>query len=168
MPLDCSGMKSGLETVLVLVLVLPVVNCSRHSRTGEDPRLIVFHNFNHASTYGEIKPQISGLLARLFADFSTKPDEMRKAMNYLQVTSFERAHMVDVNPNTTFLVLENVTSNAVGREKRRAYLLSRIDGNHWTVAAHLNPQMAVPSCGPGNMSPASSTSRPRVPCLAPT
>ncbi len=77
---------------------------------------------------------------------------MRKALNYLQFTSYE-PHIVEINANASFLVLEN-TKSSIGHDRRAAYLLSRTDEKNWTLASHLTPQMVIPSTWAREYSPA--------------
>lgn len=119
---------------------------------ADDPRILIFKQFNRATTYNELKPLVSGVLAHQFADISTKPDEMRKVLNYLQFTTYD-PHVVEINANTSFLVLENTKSTA-STEKRAAYLLSRTDENNWTLASRISAEMVITSMWTREYSPA--------------
>jgi hypothetical protein len=95
---------------------------------------------------------VSGVLANQLAELSTKPDEMRRALNYFQLVSYD-PRIVEINDKTSFLVLEHAKSK-VSKNERAAYLLSRSDGKNWTLASRVMAQSVITSLWTTEYSPA--------------
>jgi len=144
------------RTVKRFVCCLAVIIACRDtgiSGTPMDPRILTFEKFNRAQTYDEIKPLVSGLLARQLAEMGARPEEMRRILKSLQFSSYE-PRIVEINDNTAFLVLEHATS-AVQKDKRDAFLLSRRTGE-WKLENRVDPRAVVKSLVAQQFSPQES------------
>src|SRR5437016_1677833 len=79
---------------------------------AQDSRIAVFDRYNHASSYDDIKPLVSGELARQYA-FVASHDAQRlqQVLAQQRLTSY-RPRIVEIDDATSFLVLDNVTSTS--------------------------------------------------------
>jgi hypothetical protein len=164
MLLSLVSMTSGIRTKNLRVLRIIVGRLSVVfgvltwlAASAADSRILLFQKFNRATTYDEVRPLVSGDLARGL-EFTSRqhPDLMGTALNYLQFISYE-PHIVELNPNNSFLVLEHGKPR-LGRdnhrEERAVYLLSRVDGINWTIARRMERQQIITSLWFKDFSPA--------------
>lgn len=132
-------MKKTHSLLVVDILVLLLAACE-----ARDPRIVLFQRFNGATSYEEARPLLSGVLARQLDGLQGRPKEQTsKVLDSLRLTSYE-PRIVEVNANTSFLVLDNPKSNQ-GQKARQSYLLVRDDGKHWTLANRLEPDLVMKS-----------------------
>lgn len=125
--------------LLVAILVLLLTACE-----ARDPRIVLFQRFNDATTYEEARPLLSDVLARQLDALQGRPKEQTtKVLDSLRLTSYE-PRIVEVNANTSFLVLDNPKSNK-GQKARQSYLLVRDDGKQWTLANRLEADLVMKS-----------------------
>jgi hypothetical protein len=125
--------------LLVDILVLLLIACE-----ARDPRILLFQKFNGSTTYEEARPLLSGVLARQLDVLQGRSKEQTsKVLSSLRLTSYE-PRIVEVNTNTSFLVLDNPKSNQ-GQKARQSYLLVRDDGKHWTLANRLDADLVMKS-----------------------
>src|SRR5438034_10373632 len=99
---------------------------------AEDPRLSLFERYNRASTGDEVKPLVSGTLARQYGVLASKEEELRRVLKAQQFASY-RARVVELDDKTTFLVVEDGRSASGGRAEAQAYLLSKGAGGVGTL-----------------------------------
>ena len=101
---------------------------------AQDARISAFDKYNHAATYDEIKPVVSGVLAQQYALLASRAgQQFSQVLNQQQLTSYS-PRLVDVDNATSFLVVDSGTSKS-GRDVRsQAYLLSKNADGNWTVA----------------------------------
>jgi len=131
--------KKAHSLLLVEILVLLLTACE-----ARDPRIVLFERFNGATTYEEARPLLSGLLAKQFEALQGRPkEETLKVLDSLRLASYE-PRVVEVNANTSFLVLDNPKSDK-GQKARQSYLLVRDDGKHWTLANRLEADQVMKS-----------------------
>lgn len=78
---------------------------------------------------------LSGVLAQQLEQLRTSPQNLLKVLKSLQLDSYD-PRIVEINQNTSFLVLDNPKSNR-RQERRQSYLLNRDDGKNWTFANRL-------------------------------
>lgn len=132
-------MKKPHCLLLVDILVLLLTACE-----ARDPRIVLFQKFNGATTYEEARPLLSGVLASQFDALQGRPNEQTsKVLDSLRLTSYE-PRIVEVNANTSFLVLDNPKSNK-GQKATQSYLLVRDDGKGWTLANRLEADLVMKS-----------------------
>jgi hypothetical protein len=131
--------KKAHSLLLVDILFLLLAACE-----ARDPRIVLFQRFNVATTYEEARPLLSGVLARQLESLQGRPKEQTlRVLDSLRLTSYE-PRIVEVNVNTSFLVLDNPKSNQ-GQKARQSYLLVRDDGKHWTLANRLEADLVMKS-----------------------
>ena len=132
-------MKKVHSLLLAEILVLLLTAC-----VARDPRIALFEKFNSATTYEQARPLLSGVLARQFDALQARPKEQTsKVLDSLRLTSYE-PRIVEVNANTSFLVLDNPKSNQ-GQKTRQSYLLVRDEGKDWTLANRLDADLVMKS-----------------------
>lgn len=140
-------MKKAYSLLLVDILVLLLAACQAH-----DPRIVLFQKFNGAKTYEEARPLLSGVLARQLDSLQARPKEQTlKVLDSLRLTSYE-PRIVEVNANTSFLVLDSPKS-AEGQKAPQSYLLVRDDGKHWTLANRVEADLVMKSLWIAEYSP---------------
>src|SRR2546422_3919566 len=100
---------------------------------AEDPRLSLFERYNRASSGDEVKPLVSGMLARQYGVLASKEEELRRVLKAQQFASY-RARVVELDDKTTFLVVEDGRSASGGRAEAQAYPLSQGAGGGWALA----------------------------------
>lgn len=127
-----------------------------------DSRILLFEKFNRATTYDEVRPLVSGDLARGL-EFTSKqhPDLMGTALNYLQFISYE-PRVVELNSNNSFLVLEPGKprlERGDHREEQAVYLVTRDNGTNWTIARRMQTQQIITSLWFKEFSPAEFNQR---------
>ena len=96
---------------------------------AEDPRLALFERYNRASSGDEVKPLVSGTLARQYGVLASKEEELRRVLKAQQFASY-KPRVVELDDKTTFLVVEDGRSASGGREQAQAYLLSKGAGGN--------------------------------------
>ena len=122
-----------------------VAACSQGgSPPQQDPRIRLFSKFNQATGYDEIKPMLSGVLAVQLEQIQAKNDSsMAKVLNRLKLASYD-PRIVEINDNTSFLVLENARFTD-GKSGRQAYLLTRLPARGWTLSNRVPPESIIKS-----------------------
>ena len=120
-----------------------------------DPRIVLFAMFNRAKTYDEAKRLISdGLAQALEKTSSQSPENMGKALSYLQFDSYEPS-IVELDSSNSFLILQHAKPKLrPNKEERAVYLVSRTGGQNWTVARRMVPQSVIISLWHREFSPA--------------
>jgi len=134
----------GTVHFLIMSLCL-VAACSRPgSNPQQDPRIELFEKFNRATSYDEVKPLLSGVLAIQLEQVHEKPGpNTMSVLNRLKLASYV-PRIVETNENTSFLVLDNATF-IDGRSGRQAYLLTRLPDKNWTLSNRVPPESIVKS-----------------------
>jgi hypothetical protein len=114
-----------------LLLILIVCVCVAHA---QDARMLVFDRYNHATTYDDVKPIVSAVLAQQYAAVASRdPERLPQILAQQQLTSY-RPRIVEIDESTSFLVLENVTSKSSRDRSAQAYLMAKGPGSAWTLA----------------------------------
>jgi hypothetical protein len=99
-----------------------------------DPRTMLFEKYNKASTYEEIGPLLSGLLAKQFAALaSLDRKQFLQVVNNQQLISYS-PRFVDIDDKTSFLVVDNAKSKSGQNVTGWVYLLSKNAVGDWTLA----------------------------------
>src|SRR5262245_5894488 len=77
---------------------------------AQDARIAVFDRFNHATTYEEIEPILSGVLAQQYAAVASRnPQQLPQILARQQLKSV-LPRIVEIDDTNSFLVLESVVS----------------------------------------------------------
>ena len=120
-----------------------LVAVSLNAANAQDARLALFEAYNHATTYEEIKPIVSGVLAQQYA-FIASHDAPRlpEILAHQKVTSY-KARIVDIDDATSFLVLEQVTSASSRGAGPQAYLVAKNPAGTWTLANRMMADSVV-------------------------
>jgi hypothetical protein len=106
---------------------------------AQDARLSLFDRYNHAGTYQDIKPLVSGMLAQQYAFVASHDaQQLQQLMAQQQLTSY-RPRIVNIDNTTSFLVLENVMSRYSRDTDAQAYLVAKGSDGTWTLANRLTP-----------------------------
>lgn len=120
---------------------------------AEDPRLALFERYNRASSGDEVKPLVSGTLARQYGVLASKEEELRRVLKAQQFASY-KPRVVELDDKTTFLVVEDGRSASGGREQPQAYLLSKGAGGDWTLADRFLAQSIIKTLWTATFTPA--------------
>jgi hypothetical protein len=136
-----------MKPIAVFSLIVVALCAGCHS---QDSRLATFEKFNHASTYEQARPLVSGVLA-VQLDALNSRQQVPKALSSLHLLSYD-PRIVDIDENTSFLVLDNVKSDTV-KQSRQTYLLSRDPEKHWTLANRLMGENVLKSLWTTHYSP---------------
>ena len=101
---------------------------------AQDARISIFDRYNRATTYDDIKPILSGVLAQQYTWLATHdPQRLPQILALQQLTAY-RPRFVEIDEATSFLVLENVTSKSSRDTQPQAYLMSKSRDGSWTLA----------------------------------
>jgi hypothetical protein len=123
-----------------VVLIFTACICVAHA---QDARISVFDRYNHATTYDEIKPILSAVLAQQYASIvSRNPERLSQILAQQQLTSY-RSRLVEIDESTSFLVLEDVTSKFSQNKSAQAYLMSKGPDSAWTLANRMLPESII-------------------------
>jgi len=144
----------GTVHFLIVSLCL-VAACSRPggSPPQQDPRIELFEKFNRATSYDEVQPLFSGVLATQLEQVHEKPGSNTTAvLNRLRLASYS-PRIVEINENTSFLVLDNARF-VDGRSGRQAYLLTRLPDKSWRLSNRVPPESIVKSLWTREYAPA--------------
>ena len=104
---------------------------------AQDARVAVFDRYNHASMYDDIRPLVSGELARQYASVASHDAQrLQQVLAQQRLTSY-RPRIVEIDDATSFLVLDNVTSTSNRESGRPAFVLAKSATAGWTLANRL-------------------------------
>jgi len=130
------------QTRFWVVLIFTACICLVHA---QDARIAVFDRYNHATTYDEIRPILSEVLAQQYATvFSRNPERLPQILAQQQLTSY-RPRIVEIDESTSFLVLQDVTSKSSRGGSTQAYLMSKGQSSAWTLANRMLPESVIKS-----------------------
>ena len=119
-----------------LLLFVTAYACVAHA---QDARLSLFDTYNHARTYEDLKPLVSGELARQYAFVASHDaQQLAQILTQQQLTSY-RPRIVDIDTVTSFLVLESAVSKSKRNPNAQAYVLSKSPAGDWTLANTVMP-----------------------------
>ncbi len=119
-------------------MLLFVVACVC-SAEAQDARMSVFDRYNHASTYDDIKPVVSGVLAQQYAVLASRDArQLEQLLKQQQLASY-RPRIVNIDNATSFLVLDNVKSTSQRDTSAQAYVMSKSPSGIWTLANKVMP-----------------------------
>lgn len=105
--------------------------------SAQDARIALFDRYNHASTYDDIKPLVSGVLAQQYAFVGLHDaQQLQQILTQQRLTSY-RPRIVEIDDATSFLVLDNVTSTSSREPSGQAYVLAKSPTSDWTLANRL-------------------------------
>jgi hypothetical protein len=125
-----------------VVLIFAACICVGHA---QDARIAVFDRYNHATTYDDIRPILSEVLAQQYASIvSRNPERLPTILAQQQLTSY-RPRIVEIDESTSFLVLEDVTSKSSRGGSTQAYLMSKGQNSAWTLANRMLPESVIKS-----------------------
>jgi hypothetical protein len=121
---------------------------------AQDPRISLFDRYNHARTYDEIKPLVSGVLAQTVETVvSRDAQRLPQILAGQRLTSY-RPRIVEIDDATSFLVLENITSDSFRDMSPQAYVLSKGPNGAWTLANRLMPDSVLKTLWTTRFTPA--------------
>jgi hypothetical protein len=119
-----------------MLLFVVVCVCSAEA---QDARISVFDRYNHASAYDDIKPVVSGVLAKQYALRASRyARQLEQLLKQQQLASY-RPRLVNIDNATSFLVLDNVTSKSQRATSAQAYVVSKSPSGVWTLANRVMP-----------------------------
>jgi hypothetical protein len=128
------------QSRVLLVLWLVASVCVAHA---QDARISVFDRYNHATTYDDIKPILSGVLAQQYTWITTHdPQRLLQILERQQLTAY-RPRIVEIDATTSFLVLENVASKSSRDTWPQAYLMSKSRDGSWTLANRMMSESLI-------------------------
>jgi hypothetical protein len=128
------------RTRFLVGLIFTGCICVGHA---QDARIAMFDRYNHATTYDDIKPILSAVLAQQYASIvSRNPERLPQILAQQQLTSY-RPRIVEIDESTSFLVLEDVTSKSSRDRSAQAYLLSKGPDSAWTLANRMLPESII-------------------------
>ncbi|HXH62474.1 MAG TPA: hypothetical protein VNI20_14095 [Fimbriimonadaceae bacterium] len=121
--------------------------------TAEDPRFALFEKYDRASTVDEVRPLVSGTLARQYAILASRDDEVGRALKAQQLASY-KPRIVEIDDKTSFLVVEDARSASGARQEAQAYLLSKGTNGGWTLANRFLAASVIKTLWTDTFSPA--------------
>ena len=110
---------------------------------AQDARISVYDRYNRASTYDEIKPLISGVLAQQFAVVASRDARRLEELLKQQQLASYRPRIVNIDNATSFLVLDNVKSTSQRNTRAQAYVMSKSPAGAWTLANRVMPDAVL-------------------------
>jgi hypothetical protein len=124
-----------------LALMVAASVCVAHA---QDARIAVFDRYNRATTYDDIRPIVSGVLAQQYASIaaSRDPGRLPQILAQQQLTSY-RPRIVELDESSSFLVLEDVTPKSSRDRSAQAYLMSKGTDSAWTLANRMLPESVI-------------------------
>jgi len=132
--------ETGRSRVWLVLMVAAGVSVAH----AQDARIAVFERYNHATTYDDIRPIVSDVLAQQYASIaaSKDPGRLPQILALQQLTSY-RPRIVEIDESTSFLVLEDVTPKSSRGIGAQAYLMSRGPDSAWTLANRMLPDSVI-------------------------
>ena len=122
------------------VLIFTACTCVAHA---QDARIAVFERYNHATTYDDIRPILSAVLAQQYASIvSRNPERLPQILAAQQLTSY-RPRIVEIDESTSFLVLEDIVSKSSQDRSAQAYLMSKGQNSAWTLANRMLSESVI-------------------------
>jgi len=122
------------------VLIFTACICVAHA---QDARIAIFDRYNHATTYDDIKPIVSAVLAQQYASIASRtPERLPQILAAQQLTSY-RPRIVEIDESTSFLVLEDIVSKSSQDRSAQAYLMSKGQNSAWTLANRMLSESVI-------------------------